>query len=172
MVTPFSPSPYTPSRYSATLGWWRSSSCTAVRSAPVPLPWIMRTSDMLLSTHLSINRPRLPRASSTVWPRRSSSVFYIRVCPGGGAPQGALAGDRRFLLGRQQAQIRRFDPRFQHTGGNQNLTAQFQHVALANALDEHMVPLPARGGATYNPHPNRCSAGWGSQYRPTHPSDF
>ena len=29
--------------------------------------------------------------------------FYIRVCPGGGAPQGALAGDRRFLLGRQQA---------------------------------------------------------------------
>ena len=66
--------------------------------------------------------------------------FYIRVCPGGGAPQSALAGDRRFLLGRQQAQIRRFDPRFQHTGGNQDLTAQFQHVALTNALDEHMVP--------------------------------
>ena len=55
MVTPLSPSPNTPRRKLLTLGWCFKCCCTALRRAPVPLPWMTVTWPWLAMTQLSRN---------------------------------------------------------------------------------------------------------------------
>ena len=83
---------------SSTSGWRESSSRTALRTAPVPRPWMTRTSTRPASAAASIRSRTCSRASWAVRPRRSISsgrsfwIIALTVTAGSALRSAARAG--------------------------------------------------------------------------------
>src|SRR5947199_6224758 len=73
-VAPSPPSFSLPGRHDLTAGCLRRCSRTALRNAPVPKPWMMRTACLPSSSARSRNLSDSSSASSTRWPMRLSSA--------------------------------------------------------------------------------------------------
>src|SRR6266478_1473474 len=74
-VAPSPPSFSLPGRHDLTAGCVRRCSRTALRSAPVPKPWMIRTACVPSSSARSRNLSEASNASSTRWPIRLSSAI-------------------------------------------------------------------------------------------------